>query len=135
MKTIVLFDGVCNLCHNTVRFIIRHDKSGCFVFAAQQSEAGQRILRQYGIPTNAALADSVVLIEGSRVWLASDAVFRILYRLGGLWRIAALLRFLPRKLRDWVYQLIAKNRYRLFGRRERCMVPTPELKQRFLDTA
>lgn len=133
MKTLVLFDGVCNLCNSTVQFIIRHDKSGRFQFASQQSEVGQRILRQHRIPTEAALADSVVVIEGGQVWLESDAALHILYRLGGVWRIPALLRWVPKGLRDWVYRLIAKNRYRLFGRLERCMVPTPELKKRFLD--
>jgi predicted DCC family thiol-disulfide oxidoreductase YuxK len=133
MKTLVLFDGVCNLCNSTVQFIIRHDKAGRFQFASQQSEAGQRILQRYGIPTEAALADSVVVIEGEKVWLESDAAFHILYRLGGVWSIPAVLWFLPKRLRDWAYRLLAKNRYRLFGRREHCMVPTPELQKRFLD--
>ncbi|AWR87813.1 thiol-disulfide oxidoreductase DCC family protein [Meiothermus taiwanensis] len=134
MKTVVLFDGVCNLCHRTVQFILRHDKSQRFVFASQQSEVGQQLLRRYGIPTETALADSVVVVEEGRVWLESDAALHILYRLGGVWRIPALLRWVPKGLRDWVYRLIAKNRYRLFGRLERCMVPTPELKKRFLDS-
>ncbi|MFC6919428.1 thiol-disulfide oxidoreductase DCC family protein [Meiothermus taiwanensis] len=133
MKTVVLFDGVCNLCHRTVQFILRHDKSQRFVFASQQSEVGQQLLRRYGIPTETALADSVVVVEEGRVWLESDAALHILYRLGGVWRIPALLRWVPKGLRDWVYRLIAKNRYRLFGRLERCMMPTPELKKRFLD--
>lgn len=133
MKTVVLFDGVCNLCHRSVQFILRHDRAQRFVFASQQSEVGQQLLRQYGVPTEAALADSLVVIEGARAWLESDAALHILYRLGGVWRIAAVLRWAPKGLRDWVYRLIAKNRYRLFGRLERCMVPTPELKRRFLD--
>lgn len=135
MKTLVLFDGVCNLCNSTVQFIIRHDKSGRFQFASQQSEAGQRLLYRHGIPTEAALADSVVVIEREKVWLESDAAFHILYRLGGVWSILAVLWFLPKRLRDWAYRLVAKNRYRLFGRRESCMVPTPELKKRFLDAS
>ncbi|GIW30502.1 MAG: membrane protein [Meiothermus sp.] len=133
MKTVVLFDGVCNLCHRTVQFILRHDKAQRFVFASQQSEIGQQLLRRYGVPTETALADSVVVIEGARVWLESDAALYILYRLGGVWRAAAVLRFLPKRWRDWAYRLVAKNRYRLFGRLERCMMPTPELKKRFLD--
>lgn len=133
MKTVVLFDGICNLCHRSVQFILHHDKAQRFVFASQQSEVGQQLLRQYGVPTEAALADSLVVIEGGQVWLESDAALHILYRLGGVWRIPALLRWVPKGLRDWVYRLIAKNRYRLFGRLERCMVPTPELKKRFLD--
>ncbi|MCX7783076.1 MAG: thiol-disulfide oxidoreductase DCC family protein [Meiothermus sp.] len=133
MKVIVLFDGVCNLCNRAVQFIIRHDKSGRFRFASQQSEAGQRLLAQYNIPISQALADSVVVLEGDKVWLESDAVFHILYRLGGVWSIPAVLWFLPKRLRDWAYRRVAKNRYRMFGKLERCMVPTPELKQRFLD--
>jgi predicted DCC family thiol-disulfide oxidoreductase YuxK len=132
---IVLFDGVCNLCNRTVRFIIRHDSRARFQFASQQSAAGRRLLRQHGIPTSAGLAGGVVVIEGERVWLDSDAIFRILYRLGGVWSIPAALRFFPKPLRDWAYRLIARNRYRIFGRLERCMVPTPELKKRFLDAA
>lgn len=133
MKIIVLFDGLCNLCNSTVRFIIRRDPSGRFRFASQQSEIGQRLLAQHNIPSSQALADSVVVLEGDKVWLESDAVLRILYRLGGIWSIPAVLRFLPKRLRDWVYRTVARHRYRIFGKRARCMVPTPELKQRFLD--
>ncbi|GIW36138.1 MAG: thiol-disulfide oxidoreductase [Meiothermus sp.] len=133
MKVIVLFDGLCNLCNSTVQFIIRHDPSGRFRFASQQSEIGQKLLAQHNISTAQALADSVVVLEGDKVWLESDAVFHILYRLGGIWSIPAVLWFLPKRLRDWAYRRVAKHRYRIFGKREHCMVPTPELKQRFLD--
>lgn len=133
MKVIVLFDGVCNLCNRTVKFIIRHDPAGRFRFASQQSEVGQKLLAQHNIPISQALADSVVVLEGDKVWLESDAVFHILYRLGGVWSIPAVLWFLPKRLRDWAYRMVAKNRYRMFGKLERCLVPTPELKQRFLD--
>ncbi len=133
MKVIVLFDGVCNLCNRTVQFIIRHDPSGRFWFASQQSEVGQKLLAQHHIPISQALADSVVVLEGDKVWLESDAVLHILYRLGGVWSIPAVLWFLPKRLRDWAYRIVAKNRYRVFGKLECCWVPTPELKQRFLD--
>jgi predicted DCC family thiol-disulfide oxidoreductase YuxK len=133
MKVIVLFDGVCNLCNHTVQFIIRRDKLGRFLFASQQSEAGQRLLAQHNIPISQALADSVVVLEGDKVWLESDAVLHILYRPGGVWSIPAVLWFLPKRLRDWAYRMVAKNRYRIFGKREHCMVPTPELKRRFLE--
>jgi len=135
VKAIVLFDGVCNLCSHAVQFIIRHDKAQHFQFAPQQSEVGQRLLAQHGLIASQALAESVVVIEGEKVWLASEAVFYILYRLGGVWRLLAVLRFLPKGLRDRLYRWVAHNRYRIFGRRESCLVPTPELKQRFLDTA
>lgn len=135
MKTVVLFDGVCNLCNSTVQFIIRHDPKGQFQFASQQSEVGQKLLAAHGVSTSQALADSVVVIEGEKVWLESDAALHILYRLGGIWSVPAALWFLPKAFRDWVYRLIAKNRYRIFGQRESCMIPTPEHKKRFLDAA
>lgn len=160
MKTIVLFDGVCNLCNSTVQFIIRHDPLGQFQFASQQSEIGQKLLAKHGIQTAQALADSVVVIEGDtawletegasptkptsdnvagleeeKIWLESDAALQILYRLGGFWSLFAGLKIIPKPLRDWVYRLIAQNRYRLFGQRQSCMIPTPEHKKRFLDAA
>lgn len=132
-KTVVLFDGVCNLCNGTVQFIIRHDPKGQFRFASQQSEAGQRLLAQYGIQTSQALADSVVVIEDGRVYFESDAALHILYRLGGFWGKLYLFRLLPRSWRDWLYRLVARNRYAIFGKQESCMIPTPDLRQRFLE--
>jgi predicted DCC family thiol-disulfide oxidoreductase YuxK len=131
-RTVVLFDGVCNLCNHTVQFIIRRDATAQFRFASQQSEAGQALLNHHRIPQSAALADSVVVIEGNRVYLESDAALHILYRLPGYsWLYS--LRWLPKPLRDWAYRVVAKNRYRIFGKQESCMVPTPELRGRFLD--
>jgi predicted DCC family thiol-disulfide oxidoreductase YuxK len=132
METIVLFDGVCNLCNGTVQFIIRRDPQGRFRFASQQSEAGRELLRKHGLLEVGGVAQSIVVLEGERVYLESDAALRILYRLGGAWRLAHALWIVPRPLRDWIYRLVARNRYRLFGRREQCMIPTPELRQRFL---
>lgn len=133
MKTLVLFDGVCNLCNGTVRFILRHDRAERFLFAAQQSEVGQRILAEHGVSTPQALADSVVVLEGQRVYLESDAALHILCRLGGVWRLLGILRWVPKPWRDRVYRWVARHRYRLFGRRESCLVPTPALRRRFLD--
>ena len=132
-KTTLLFDGVCNLCNSTVQFIIRHDPGGQFQFASQQSEAGQRLLSRFGIKTSVALADSVVVVEDNRVYLESDAALRILYRLGGFWSKLYMFRVLPRPFRDWIYRQIARNRYAIFGKRESCMIPTPDLRKRFLD--
>lgn len=129
---IVLFDGVCNLCNGVVRFIIRRDPEGCFRFAAQQSEVGQALLERYGIPQHQALADSVVVIAEGRAFLDSDAALEILRRLRGCGWLYAL-RHLPKPLRDGLYRLVARNRYRLFGRRTSCAVPTPELRARFLE--
>ncbi|MER3443534.1 MAG: thiol-disulfide oxidoreductase DCC [Meiothermus sp.] len=132
METIVLFDGVCNLCNSTVRFIFERDPHGRFRFAAQQSEAGQALLRKHGLLERGSLADSVVVLEGGRTYLESEAALHILCRLGGVWRLAYALRIVPKPLRDGVYRLVARHRYRIFGRREQCMVPTPELRRRFL---
>ncbi|HEU4743518.1 MAG TPA: thiol-disulfide oxidoreductase DCC family protein [Meiothermus sp.] len=133
MKTIVLFDGVCNLCHGTVQFILRHDPQARFQFASQQSEAGQRLLAAHGLSTAQALADSVVVLEGERVYLESDAALHILHQLGGVWGWAYLLRWIPKPWRDRIYRWVARHRYRIFGNRESCMVPTPALSSRFLD--
>lgn len=128
----VLFDGVCNLCNGTVQFILRHDPQGQFCFASQQSEVGQRLLAQHGIPASNALANSLVVIEGDRVWLESDAVLHILHRLGRVWSVLYLLRWLPKPLRDAAYRWLAHNRYHIFGKREACLVPPPEFAGRFL---
>ncbi len=129
---VVLFDGVCNLCNRTVQFILRHDRQAHFRFAAQQSEAGQQLLARHGLASSG-LAESVVILEEGRVWRNSDAVFYILWRLGGFWRILTVFWLLPRPLRDGLYRVVARHRYRIFGRLPACLVPTPELRERFLD--
>jgi len=131
-KTVVLFDGVCNLCSATVQFILRRDPQGRFRFASQQSAVGQRLLAQHQIRAEEALADSVVVMEGGRVWLESDAVLHILYRLDGVWRLGAGLRVLPKPWRDKAYRWMARHRYRIFGKRQTCWTPRPEFAERFL---
>ena len=131
----ILFDGVCNLCNGFVQFVIRHDAAGHFRFAALQSEAAQALLAAYSQPlTPSTLADpaSVVLVADGRVYTHSAAVLRIAGQLGGIWRLAAVGWLLPRRWRDAMYRYIARNRYRWFGRQESCMLPTPELRGRFL---
>lgn len=130
MKTVVLFDGVCNLCHRTVQFILRHDKSQRFVFASQQSEVGQQLLRRYGIPTETALADSVVVVEEGRVWLESDAALHILYRLGGCGASPRYCGGCPR-VAGLGLPLDCQKPLPPFGRLERCMVPTPNSRSAF----
>jgi predicted DCC family thiol-disulfide oxidoreductase YuxK len=127
---ILLFDGVCNLCSRTVQFVIRHDPAGRFRFAALQSPAGQRLLVEHGLPADA--LDTFVLIEGARCFTRSDAAIELARRLDGAWRWLRLAAVVPRPIRDWAYGVLVRNRYRWFGRRESCMVPTPELSQRFL---
>jgi predicted DCC family thiol-disulfide oxidoreductase YuxK len=127
----ILFDGVCNLCERSVLFVIERDRAAYFRLASLQSEAGERIAQQHGI--DAAALESIVLIEDGRVWRQSDAALRIARKLDGAWPLLALLQVVPRFIRDRVYARVAANRYRWFGRKDSCMVPTPELRARFLD--
>ena len=126
----ILFDGVCNLCNRSVRFVLARDPGERFAFAPLQSAKGRELLTRVGLPADA--HPSIVLIEGERSFEKSDAVLRIVTGLSGLWPIFALLRVIPRKLRDAVYDWVAANRYRWFGQRAECAVPTPEQRRRFL---
>jgi predicted DCC family thiol-disulfide oxidoreductase YuxK len=128
---IVLFDGVCNLCSGSVQFILRRDPGARFRFASLQSPAGQELLARFGIDGQG--IDSVIVIEGDRWFKESDAALRIARHLGGLWRLLTVFRLIPRPLRDRLYRFIARNRYRWFGKKESCWLPTPELRGRFLD--
>lgn len=128
---IVLFDGVCNLCNFAVNFIIDRDPSGRFVFASQQSEEGKSLLSKYGIPTHR--MDSLVLIRGEKVFIKSSAALEIARYLRGPWSVFYFFRPVPYPIRDFLYNLVARNRYRLFGKRDSCRYPTQELKARFLD--
>jgi predicted DCC family thiol-disulfide oxidoreductase YuxK len=129
---VLLFDGVCNLCHGLVQFIIRHDAPGRFRFAALQSEAGQALLAAAGYPLpGPAGPESVVLLEEGRLY-SHSAVLRIAGLLGGVWRVAAVGWLLPRPWRDALYRFVARHRYRWFGRQESCWLPTPALRARFL---
>lgn len=130
--SVVFFDGVCNLCNGTVQFILDHDKREQFRFAPLQSEAAEKLLAGRGLAKDREALDSVILLEGDKVYERSDAALRIARRLGGLWSALYVFIVIPRFLRDAVYKLIARNRYRWFGRTEQCRVPTPELRARFL---
>ncbi|WP_201983222.1 thiol-disulfide oxidoreductase DCC family protein [Hymenobacter rubidus] len=130
----ILFDGVCNLCNGFVQFVIRHDPAGRFRFAALQSEAGRALLAAHGLAAAAVAAspDSVLLLSGGQVYSHSTAVLRIARGLGGVWQLAAVAEVLPRAWRDAAYRLVARHRYRWFGRQESCWLPTSALKARFL---
>lgn len=128
---VLLFDGVCNLCSGAVRFIIPRDPRRKFRFASLQSAAGERLLTEHGIDRR--VLDSIILIEDGRWHAESDAVLRIARLLGGPWRLAGVFRLIPRPLRNRLYRLVARNRYRWFGRKEVCWLPTPELRARFLE--
>ncbi|MCD9006978.1 thiol-disulfide oxidoreductase DCC family protein [Luteimonas sp. XNQY3] len=127
---IVVFDGVCALCSGWVRFLLRHDRRAGFRFAAMQDRVGHDLLVAHGIDPEDPV--SFLLADGDAAWHDSDGVIEVLCRLGGAWRAAVVLRLVPRALRDPAYRLLARNRYRMFGRREACMVPPPEVRARFL---
>ena len=130
-KKIILFDGVCNLCNGFIQFIIKRDKQDTFRYASLQSEIGQQLLLERYIDT--ALIDSVVLIEpGVAYYIKSDAALQIGSYLKGYRSISRILYLIPRDLRNIVYDLIARYRYAWFGKKDVCMVPSPELKAKFL---
>lgn len=127
---ILLFDGVCNLCNSTVLFTLKRDSKAKFKFAALQSEPGQALLKKFNLPLDH--FDSFVLITGDKYYLKSTAGLHVLKKLGGVWKLFYILIIFPRPLRDFVYDIIAKWRYRIFGKRDVCMIPSPEIEQRFL---
>jgi predicted DCC family thiol-disulfide oxidoreductase YuxK len=131
-NAIILFDGVCNFCNSSVNFIIDHDPESYFKFAPLQSEVGEQLLKEHGIDKTQ--TDSVVLIENGRVYTYSTAALRVARKLSGAWKWFYGFTVVPKFIRDFAYKLFAKNRYRMFGKQEACMLPTPEIRARFLAT-
>lgn len=131
IRAVVLFDGVCNLCNGFVRFVIARDARTRFSFASLQSDAASRLLARTPLADHA--AETIVLVDGDRILTKSAAALRIARDLTFPWNLAYAFIGVPRPLRDWVYDLVARNRYRWFGKQDVCMVPTPELRRRFLD--
>jgi predicted DCC family thiol-disulfide oxidoreductase YuxK len=130
-KKIILFDGVCNLCNSAVQFVIKHDKDDVFRFVALQSELGQEILAYIGLDVKN--IDSIVLYEpGVAYYYKSDAALQIAKRLNGLFSLGIIFKIIPTGIRNSLYDYIAKNRYKWYGKKESCMLPTPELKAKFL---
>ncbi|ASB90553.1 thiol-disulfide oxidoreductase DCC family protein [Bacillus sonorensis] len=127
---IVLFDGICNFCNGAVQLIIKHDPEGLFSFASLQSDIGRKLLKQHRLPADH--FDSLILIKNGRVYMKSSAVLQVAKSLPGLWRAAAVFLIIPKPLRDAVYSLIARNRYKWFGQKETCMIPGPDIRKRFL---
>ncbi|WP_269224966.1 thiol-disulfide oxidoreductase DCC family protein [Flavobacterium eburneipallidum] len=130
-KKIILFDGICNLCNSAVQFVIQHDSKDIFRFVALQSDLGQEILNHIGInPKN---IDSIILYEpGVAYYYKSSAAIEIAKSLGGFWHLGTIFRIIPTGIRNSLYDYIAKNRYKWYGKKESCMIPTPELKAKFL---
>lgn len=126
----ILFDGVCNLCSGFVVFTIKRDPDAKFKFASLQSNEGGNFQKEFGInPDN---IKTMVLVENDNYYIKSDAVLRIFKHLDGMWFILYYLIYIPRPIRNFVYDLVANNRYRWFGKKDVCMLPSPELKKRFL---
>ncbi|UOQ52644.1 thiol-disulfide oxidoreductase DCC family protein [Hymenobacter cellulosivorans] len=128
----ILFDGVCNLCNGFVQFVIQRDAPGHFRFASLQSAAGQALLAEHGLRLGPAGPETVMLVERGRIFTHSTAVLRIARQLGGPWALLYAFIVVPKPLRDAAYRFVARHRYQWFGQREACMLPTPELRQRFL---
>ena len=129
---IILFDGVCNLCNASVQFIIKHDKKSVFRFASLQSEFGKRIIKKYDLANKN--IDSVMLFENNAVQLKSTAALQIAKQLGGIYSALYVFIIIPRFMRDSIYDFVARNRYRWFGKQESCMIPKPELKKLFIES-
>ena len=128
---VILFDGVCNFCNYWVRFAIRRDKKKKLKFAALQGDTAKLLLPRYGISLNR--LSSVIFIDAGKVYTQSSAAIRICRHLDGGWKLFYGLMIIPKFIRDAFYNIIARNRYKWFGKKEECMVPTPEQKERFLD--
>jgi predicted DCC family thiol-disulfide oxidoreductase YuxK len=127
---VILFDGICNFCNSAINFVLKQDKKGIFRFAPLQSEAGQKLLQRYNLSTKD--FDSFVLIDNGKVYKKSTASLRVMSKLPWYWKEVQILRIIPTAFRDAIYDFVARNRYRWFGKKEQCMIPTPELRRRFL---
>jgi predicted DCC family thiol-disulfide oxidoreductase YuxK len=130
-KKIILFDGVCNLCNSAVQFIIKRDRKDIFRFVALQSNVGIAICNYIGVdPTK---MDSIILYEPGKAYhYKSEAALKIASHLGFIYSLSVVFKIIPIGIRNSIYDFIAKNRYRWFGKKDQCMIPTPELKTKFL---
>ena len=130
-QPVILFDGVCNFCNSAVNFVIKRDKKARILFAPLQSETGKRLLEQYALP--AGDMESFVFIEKGKIHKRSTAALRVCRYLSALWPLCFGAIIVPKFIRDGIYNWIARNRYKWFGVRQECMIPTPEIKARFLN--
>ena len=129
-KAVILFDGVCNLCNSSVQFVIKHDKKQHFVFAALQSDVARELLLQY--PKKIIKKDSIILLKNNNIYTESTAALLIAKEFGGFWKIFQVFWIVPKYFRDMIYRFVAKNRYRWFGKRDVCMIPTEKMIDRFI---
>ena len=131
-KKLLLFDGICNLCNSSINYVIKHDKDDVFMFAPLQSKVGKKIINDHNIDTSK--TDSIILYEHSKgVFFKSTAALKIASRLGFPRNLMAIFYLIPTFIRNWVYDYVAKNRYKWFGKQDACMIPTPELRKKFIE--
>lgn len=128
---VILFDGVCNLCSNAVQFVIKRDKKSAFRFSSLQSAFGQNLLKHYNLP-NAGF-DSLILFENEKIYTKSTAALMVAKRLSGAWPLLYFFIIVPPFIRNTIYDMVAQNRYKWFGKKETCWVPSRQLKIRFFD--
>ncbi|HSD73263.1 MAG TPA: thiol-disulfide oxidoreductase DCC family protein [Steroidobacteraceae bacterium] len=130
-RPVLLFDGVCKLCTGSVAFVLRHEGDQDLRFAPLQSPAGVRLMQEFSIDPNQ--MKTFVVIADGKAYVRSDAAIRVARFLRGAWKLLSMLKIIPRPMRDYAYDVVARNRYRWFGRHDACIVPTPELRKRFID--
>jgi predicted DCC family thiol-disulfide oxidoreductase YuxK len=128
---VILFDGVCNLCNASVQYVIKHDKKRLFRFASLQSSFGEKVLTEHNLPHNT--FNSFILIDSNKIYTRSTAALIVAKKLSGLIKLLYIFIIVPEFIRDIVYDIIARNRYKWFGKKEACWLPTPELKSLFYD--
>ncbi|WP_339772433.1 DCC1-like thiol-disulfide oxidoreductase family protein [uncultured Paraglaciecola sp.] len=130
-RRIIIFDGVCNFCNGAVNFIIKRDPGGVFVFTPMQSDIARSLIEKYQVPEVG--VNTFLLIKDNECYMRTNAALEIAKELSGQWYLFAALKVLPVSFRDYFYKLFARNRYKLFGKREVCMMPTPDKRSRFID--
>ncbi len=131
-RDFIIFDGVCVLCNGWVKFVLRFDRQENFSFVIAQSELGEAIYDELGLKSDD--YDTFIIVKDGQLYTKLDGVFALLSGIGWPWKIFAIGKILPKPLKDWMYDRVAKNRYALFGKRDVCMMPTPEVKSRFIGT-
>lgn len=129
-KPIILFDGLCNLCNGAIQFVIKNDSKEKFLFSSLQGEVGQQILKKYHLPLQQ--LSSFVLLQDDKIYTKSSAAIKVAQQLNGIWKCFYIFNIVPLFIRDGVYNWIAKNRYKWFGKKESCLIPSKNLEQRFL---
>ncbi len=131
MERIIFFDGVCNVCNASVQFILKRDPEGAFKYCTLQSARGQKTLEENGMPTGT--FDTFLLSENGKLYTKSTAALRAVKELSGFWPMLYVFIIVPAFVRDTIYGFVARNRYKWFGKKESCMIPTPEIRSRFLE--